>query len=79
MTAVLPFRTRHPVAVVSIPGANWSVQLFGARACEPVETLEFAVAASVAFCASSLRRDGWRVIYRDGARGIREQVEGASL
>lgn len=78
MAAVLPFRPGRPTAVVSLPGANWRVDLFAARAAAPVETLEFAVAASVAFFASTLRRDGWRVIFGNGARGIREQVmEGA--
>ena len=78
MNAVLPFRPGHPTAVVSIPGANWRVDLFAARTSAPVEVLEFAVAGSAALCASALRRDGWRVIFGDGACGIREQVmEGA--
>ena len=74
MSIVIPFRLPEPLAIVSINGANWQITMFRHDDSAPLGVLEFAIADHLVPYLVDMHIECWRLVFGDGASGIRDQV-----
>lgn len=73
MGQVLKFRPHGATLVVSYDQGNWRVDLFDEE-CSPIGTRHLACVPHLYDYISAMRDDGWRLLFGDGARGMRVEI-----
>ena len=73
MGAVLKFQPHGAALVISYDLGNWRVDLFD-EDCSPIGTRHLACVPHLYDYISSMRDDGWRLLFGDGAGGLRAEI-----
>ncbi len=75
--SVVPFRLSEPLAIVSLDGANWRVDLFGYGDCAPLGATMFATIEQAGDHVADLYIEGTRLLFKDWTSGIRDRMSEA--
>ncbi len=74
MSTVIPFRLPGPLAIVSLDGANWRVDVFDHDDCVPRGATMFATIAQAGDHVADLYIEGARLLFKDWTAGIRDRM-----
>ncbi len=74
MSNVVPFRLPEPLAIISLDGANWRVDLFRYGDCAPLGAATFATINKAGDHVADLYIEGTRLLFKDWTAGIRDRM-----